>query len=64
MGAMIFKLYVNKTDQKYSHLMWEQTAAGTNVGILLLLASISINSNNNDSPGLSRTDLTICAYMH
>lgn len=61
---MIFKLYVNKTDQKYSHLMWEQTAAGTNVGILLLLASISINSNNNDNPGLSRTDSTICAYMH
>ena len=36
-------------------LMWEETALGASGGILLFSATININSNNDDNPGLSRT---------
>lgn len=35
--------------------MWEETALGASGGILLFSATININSNNDDNPGLSRT---------
>lgn len=33
--------------------MWEETALGASGGILLFSATININSNNDDNPGLS-----------
>lgn len=42
-------------------LVWEQRTLGVNGCILLFSATVNINSDNNDNPGLSRLDLCLCA---
>lgn len=42
-------------------LVWEQRTLGVNGCMLLFSATVNINSDNNDNPGLSRLDLCLCA---